>query len=374
MTLYALYLFAALNHALKTGTNVTVLLFALSLHASPVVVGILASIGSVLPTLFAVSIGRLNDRFGARLPLFAGAATVILSSMLPALWPGLPALFLTAILTGIGSTAFQVSTQNVVGLFGGPEDRARNFSWLAMGFSSGAIVGPMLAGPIIDHAGHSSALVVLAFLPLPALIVSGGGWLALPAPRAKPAGSSRSGGALDLLRDRKLRTVYLLTGLHVAAWEVFSFLVPVYGASIGLDATSIGVILGAFAAATFLVRLVGPYFASRFTALKVIRASLVIAAALFTAFPMIEQVPLLVALAFCVGMDLCITQPLAMALLHESAPPGRTGEAVGLRTAVVNLSAACMPTVYGALGTALGLLPVFWGIAAAVWVAVWAIG
>ena len=374
MTLYALYLFAALNHALKTGTNVTVLLAALSLQSSPVVVGILASIGSVLPTLLAVSIGRLNDRFGSRLPIFGGAATVIFSSLLPSLWPGLPALFLTAILTGLGSTAFAVSTQSVVGLFGGPQDRARNFSWLSMGFSAGAIVGPMLAGPIIDHAGHANAFVVLAFLPLPALVISGGGALALPAPREAPAGKAASGRMLDLLRDRRLRTVYLLTALHVSAWEVFSFLVPVYGAGIGLDATSIGVILGAFAAATFFVRIVMPYFAKRFRSLALIRASLVIAGALFLFFPMVEQVPLLVALAFCLGMDLGVTQPLAMAVLHESAPPGRTGEAVGLRTAVVNFSAMSTPTLYGALGSALGMLPVFWGIAAAVWAAVWAIG
>ena len=38
------------------------------------------------------AIGRLNDRFGARLPRFAGSALVIGSLLLPAVWPGLPAL------------------------------------------------------------------------------------------------------------------------------------------------------------------------------------------------------------------------------------------------------------------------------------------
>ena len=41
--------------------------------------------------------------------------------MLPALWPGLPALFVTTTLTGLGSMAFSVSTQNAVGLFGAIE-------------------------------------------------------------------------------------------------------------------------------------------------------------------------------------------------------------------------------------------------------------
>jgi MFS family permease len=380
LTLYALFVFAALNHALKTGSNVTLLLGALSLDASPVVVGAVTSIGSLLPTLLAVSIGRLNDRFGPRLPLFAGSVIVILSSLLPVLWPGLPALFATAILTGLGSTAFGVSIQSVVGWFGQPDDRPRNFSWLSIAFSSGAILGPMLAGSVIDLAGFASAFVVLAFLALPALVTCGAGRLVLPQPRAARGGAGSAAGAkgarraLDLLRDRQLRTVYLLTALHVSAWEVFSFLVPVYGSGIGLAATSIGFILGTFSAATFFVRLVMPYFARRFAALGLIRASLVLAGILFVFFPLTSSVPLLAALAFILGMGLGIPQPLAMAVLHESAPSGRTGEAVGLRTAVVNFSAMTTPLAYGALGSAFGMTPVFWGIAAAVWLAVWALG
>ena len=210
--------------------------------------------------------------------------------------------------------------------------------------------------------------------------------LATFAPRAAPAparasrggaGAATGGGvakrAFDLLRDRQLRTVYFLTALHVSAWEVFSFLVPVYGSGIGLAATSIGLILGTFSAATFFVRLLLPYAARRFPALRLIRASLVLAGILFVFFPLTSSVPVLAALAFILGMGLGITQPLAMAVLHESAPSGRTGEAVGLRTAVVNFSATTMPLAYGALGSAFGMAPVFWGIAAAVWAAVWAL-
>jgi hypothetical protein len=62
-----------------------------------------------------------------------------------------------------------------------------------------------------------------------------------------------------------------------------------------------------------------------------------------------------------------------MSVLHEAAPPGRTGEAVGLRTSVVNLSAATTPVIYGALGSALGMTPVFWGLAVALWIALWAL-
>lgn len=381
MTLYALLIFAALNQATKTGTNVAVLLTALSLHASPLVVGVLSALSSLLPMLFAVSIGRLNDRFGARLPMFAGASLVIVSSVLPALWPGLPTLFLTTTLTGLGAMAFAVSCQNVVGLFGNADDRTRNFAWMSISFSAGGIIGPMLSGSIIDFAGYTSTFVVLAFLPVSAMASVGSGRLRLPPPRhagatggtvkeSEPRGRRR---ALDLLRDRRMRIVYLLTALHVSAWEVFSFLVPVYGSGIGLSASSIGIILGTFASATFLVRVLMPVISGRYPALALIRASLVLAGVLFIFFPLVSSVPILAGLAFVLGLGLGITQPLAMAVLYEAAPPGRTGEAVGLRTATVHLSATTTPLIYGALGTAVGMLPVFWGIAVAVWAAVWAL-
>ncbi|MCC6472738.1 MAG: MFS transporter [Burkholderiales bacterium] len=379
MTLYALFLFAGLNHAAKSGASVAVLLAALYLQAPPVVVGTLTALSALLPMLFAVSIGRLNDRFGARLPLFAGAVLFVVSLLFPAVWPGLPALFATAALAGLGATAFAVSSQSVVGLFGRREDRNRNFSWLSIAFSSGGVVGPILAGGIIDRAGHSSAFIVLASLPVFAAVALASARLALPPPRALGAGDGAGGAsrrgrrALDLLRDPGLRTVYLLTGLHVSAWEVFSFLVPVYGAGIGLAATSIGIILGSFAAATFFVRILVPLFAGRIPALRLIWLSLVLAGGLFVLFPLSQSVLVLAVLAFFLGMNLGVTQPLAMAVLHESAPAGRAGEAVGLRTAVVNLSVATTPVMYGALGSVFGMLPVFWGLAAALWVALWAL-
>ncbi len=325
--------------------------------------------------LFAVSIGRLNDRFGARVPMLAGSVLVALSTLLPTVWPGLPALFVTATMISLGAMAFGVSAQSTVGQLSTSADRARNFSWLSMAFSSGGIVGPMLAGAIIDFAGYETAFVVLAFLPVINLVVVASDKMVLPRPNADAVVAAGEGKvakrALDLLANPRMRIIYLLTALHVSAWELISFLVPVYGAGIGLSASSIGLILGAFATATFFVRIILPIFTRRYTSLGLIRASLILAGILSVIFPLVTSVPMLVGLAFILGMGLGVTQPLAMSVLHESAPDGRAGEAVGLRTAVVNLSATTTPIIYGALGGALGMLPVFWASAVGIWVAVW---
>jgi MFS family permease len=74
---------------------------------------------------------------------------------------------------------------------------------------------------------------------------------------------------------------------------------------------------------------------------------------------------LLLALAFVLGLGLGMAQPMVMSLLYSTAPAGRVGEAVGMRTNLVNLSQTAMPVGFGALGSALGVAPMFWAMALA---------
>jgi hypothetical protein len=54
-----------------------------------------------------------------------------------------------------------------------------------------------------------------------------------------------------------------------------------------------------------------------------------------------------------------------MSLLHGRTPAGRVGEALGLRTAIMNTSHVALPLVFGAAGSVLGARVVFLLMAAA---------
>src|SRR5205823_13717386 len=81
-------------------------------------------------------------------------------------------------------------------------------------------------------------------------------------------------------------------------------------------------------------------------------------------FPLFDSVPLLMALSFVLGMGLGASQPVIMALLYEASPRGRQGEAVGIRTTMMNASQTFIPLASGAISAALGMTPVFALIAA----------
>jgi MFS family permease len=71
------------------------------------------------------------------------------------------------------------------------------------------------------------------------------------------------------------------------------------------------------------------------------------------------------------GLGLGSAQPVIMSLLYAASPPGRQGEAVGLRTSLLNGSHTLIPLASGAASTALGMAPVFWALAASLLAGAW---
>jgi predicted MFS family arabinose efflux permease len=313
--------------------------------------------------LFAVGMGRLTDRIGWRAPMLAGSVAIAAGAILPFLGQSLVSLFPACVLIGSGFMMYQVAAQNIVGYIGRPEDRPTNFSLSALGFSISGFAGPMIAGFGIDAFGHAATFAALAAFPLVPIAVLGLNRLRLPRPHALAPPRDPSHSVVDLLRHRELRPVFVASALLAAAWDMFTFAIPIYGSRIGLSASSIGVVLGSFSAATFVIRGLLPAISRRLTAWPLLTVSLATAAAAFLLFPLFERAGPLMAVSFLLGLGLGMSQPMVMSLLHNAVPPGRVGEAIGVRMSLVNMSQIAMPLLFGALGTALGMVPVFWATA-----------
>jgi MprA protease rhombosortase-interaction domain-containing protein len=359
--LAALIVLTVLTHVAFAGARVGVSLFALALGATPLEVGIIGGLFAALPMLFAVKAGQAVDRIGMRPPMLAGTFLASAGAALAFAWPALPALYFVAMLVGSGLMLVHIAVSNAAGVIGATAERARNFSYLAAGFSISGFLGPVLIGFAIDLAGHARAFLLLAAAPALAFAALASGRLPLPVvPAAPPRGERRVWSLLD---DRRLRHVLVVSVLFNAAWDVFFFITPIYGVRLGLSASTIGSLLGAFAAATFLVRLVLPALARRVREWTLVAAALLLTALVFATFPLAPQVPVLMALAFLLGIGLGMSQPMVLSLLYSAAPVGRAGEAVGLRTTLLNVIQMTIPFLSGALGTALGITPIFWTMA-----------
>jgi predicted MFS family arabinose efflux permease len=290
--------------------------------------------------------------------MLAGIAAIFLAMGIGWAFPRLETLFVVSPLAGSGFFLYHIAAGQAAAMIGRPEDRVRNFSLLALGFSTAGVIGPTASGFAIDTIGHANAMLALSVGALISTVT-----LALRksnAPRHSAANAQHEKrNVSELLRIPGFRLVFMVSGVLSVTWDLFSFVMPIHGSQLGLSATMIGIILGAFGSAVFVVRLLLPLVAHRIDEWRILIAAMLISGTALIVFPFVHGVPLLMALSFRLGVGLGGTQPFIMALLYEKAPAGRGAEVLSMRTWLINVSQTGVPLAFGALGAIVGMLPVF---------------
>lgn len=352
-----------LDHIAFNGSRISVTLYAIFLGESALTVGTLLALYALLPAVFSVAAGRWIDRIGIIKPMQIGSIGVGVGAVLPYLLPGVAILYAACVIVGLAFMLVNVAAYHAVGELSQPEDRAINFSYVALGFSTSLFIAPILAGVSIDSFGYRNTFALLAAFTVLPIVVLSLKLLPIPAPAPKPEGST-GGNVMDLLRDPQLRRLYITMAVLTVAWDVYSFAIPIQGSLTGLSASEIGLVMASFAAATFVVRLAMPFFVQRVKPWTMLIGALLTAGVSFFLLPFATTVGAMMALMFLLGLGLGSPQPMILTLLHESAPAGRAAEALGLRTTLINGSQTVMPLIFGGVGTALGMMPVFWAMSA----------
>ena len=346
------------------GVRMAAPLLSLQLGYDTVAVGILLALFAFIQLFFAIPAGRYADRHPLKRPIALSMGAAVLGAGLVAVWPVYPALCVAALLTGAANGAAVITLQRHAGrLANDPTQLKQVFSWLAIAPSIANFVGPFLAGLAIDHAGYRACFVLMAVLALLSwLMVRNTSDMPLHETRAETAGSS----SWDLLKDPRMRHLLLINWLLTSCWDVHTFVLPVLGYERGISASVIGIILGAFAVAATVVRLIMPAIAARLHEWAVITAAMAATAVLYGVYPLVQS-PL--AMGICsvlLGLSLGSVQPMVMSALHMITPPHRQGEALGLRLMSINVSSVLMPLVFGTVGAAIGVTSVFWAVGAMV--------
>jgi len=340
-----------------SASRIVLSLFALDLGARASTVGLLVSTFFVFPVLLSWPLGRASDRVGSRWLIVLGTLIGSLGMVLPAFWPMLATLFAAAAATSFAFTTYAVLLQNLVGVLSTPEQRTRNFSNASAATASTMFTGPLIAGLVIDHAGHRPAclcVTALTVIALTTLLVWGrhlpAGSSASPARHTSIANVLRRGGVLRLL----------IAGSVVQfGQDIFQFYIPIYGHGVSLSASAIGAILAAAAVAYVVVRFLLPQLVHRLGEGPLLRYTLVIAATAFVAIASTGSTLLLGVAAFVFGLGMGCGQPLTMALLYNQAEAGRSGETFGLRQTTNNVVRIVAPSLLGVVAGMLGIQAVF---------------
>ncbi len=350
--------------ACMAGTRMAAPLLALRDGHSEASVGVLLALFALTQVFLALPAGRYADRHGLRRPFGYSIIAAATGAGLAVAFPVFPVLCISALLTGGATGAASIALQRHVGRAAEtPTQLKQVFSWLAIGPAVSNFLGPFLAGLVIDHGGYRMAFWSLAMLPLVAWF-----WVRttqeLPPVVAPP--QKKKSRAWDLFSDPLFRRLLLVNWFLSSCWDVHTFVVPVLGHERGIPASVIGSILGGFAVAAALVRVVMPMLAARLREWAVIAVAMGATALVFGIYPFM-QTPL--AMGVCsvlLGISLGSVQPMVMSMLHQITPEHRHGEAVAMRIMAINASSVTMPLLFGLAGSVIGISGVFWIVGAMV--------
>jgi MFS family permease len=359
MAIYLIVLTCVLTHAGFGGAKLALPLHALELGVDAFSVGVIMALWALCPMLIALYVGRLVDRVGPLRPMLGGAIGVVAALLVPVFFSGIAPLYVLSLVVGTAFQFFFVPTQGITGALGRPEDRARNYSLLAIGFSIASFLGPLIAGFSIDYLGYQPAYLVLAACPALAVLLlwfKGG---LLPEAAVGSDGKQKKSSSFDLLRNANLRNAIVASGLISVAWDLYLFFFPIYGHSIDLSASAIGIIISMFAAAVFVIRVALPRLARVWSEFQILLFAIGFSGAALLLFPLFRDPYMLAAASFVLGLGCGVGQPMSMSLIYSLSPAGRASEGAGLRVMFNHFTHLVVPLAFGGIGTAFGFVPVF---------------
>ena len=359
MPIPVVLLIVLLNMTAFRGSKVVVTLFAIELGMPQLYIGAVIAVYSVFPMLLGLYAGKLTDRLGVRVPMIAGTLGVTIALLVPYIFASVAALFVSATLIGATWVFYNVCAQNLIGILSDAETRARNFSNYGLVMAGGSFFGPMLAGFSIDQFGHAQTYLHIALIPLVSAAILIGLRSVPPGLGKGKVSEEHAAYSANLLSNKPLRRTLITSAIILTGTDLFQFYMPIYGHAVGLSASAIGMILGTFAVAAFVVRLGMPAMVKRLGADALLVWSLFIGAAAYLVFPLFSHGVLLAIVAFMLGLGLGCSQPLSLMLIYDRAPQGRSGEALGLRLTINNFMHIAIPLLFGSIGTLFGVAPVF---------------
>ncbi len=363
-------------HATMAGMRMATPLMALKAGYSTLAVGLLLALFSLTQVFLALPAGRYADRHGLVRPVGIAVVASITGASLAFLFPYVPVLCASALLTGGAAGIVVIALQRHVGRAAADAtELKRVFSWLAIGPAISNFVGPLVAGLLIDHAGvwlggsmgdtngFRAAFLAMALLPLLTWY-----WVrtARELPPVPPQPQRSRWQALDLLQDPMMRRLLIVNWILSACWDTHTFVVPVLGVERGFSASVIGTILGAFAVAAALVRVALPLLAAHLSEWLVVTGAMLVTALAFAIYPFLHSAWPMGLCSVVLGLALGSVQPMIMSTLHQITPEHRHGEALGLRLMALNASSVAMPFLFGTAGVVMGVSLVFWCMGAAV--------
>jgi DHA1 family solute carrier family 18 vesicular amine transporter 1/2 len=314
--------------------------YLLARGASIVVVGAIFAVYALGLLLATFPAGWLTDHIGARRVLLGGLEALLLSTLLFAVAPGLPWLFVARALQGASSAFTWTSGLALLTQLSQDQDRPHLFIRVFTATSLGMLLGPPLGGFLYTWGGFRLPFMVAAGL----VLLDGAGYiLFLPGHHQVRSARPGFGIILALLRHPGVCIALLATVVGMTLLSALDpSLPPLLHRQFGLQPWAIGLCFAFFVVSFIAIQSLAARVMRRARLEALMALAMLVAALAFIALGLAQSLPLLLGAMVLLSGAMAFSLAPALELLTASGQTATQaqGIAYGAIYALYNLAVA----------------------------------
>ncbi len=345
----AVYMPSFLSTIAHNASMILLPLFALQFDNGAALAAIMLGVRGLGVMLADVPAGVLVSKFGDKWVMIAGIIILILVSLGAAFCASPLALTAVALAAGIGTGLWTIARLTYITDTVALQQRGRIIAVMAGVHRASALIGPILAGITVQAHGYPAAFVLCALFYLLTLAVL--------LRYAKDTRGSRARHPMPLIQviTRHRRTfagagtvMIILQFLRSArVW-----IIPVWGAALGLDEATIGLVFSASSLVDMLMFYPAGWMLDHLGRKVALTPALIILSAAIALLPLTASLWTYAACAVLTGLGNGFSTGIFMTLGGDFAPRQGRGEFLGVWRLVGDIGMAAGPFLIGGVAQA----------------------
>jgi len=323
-------------------------LYARSLGASYVEIGLIGASYAIIYMSLAIPLGILSDRIGRRAVIAASGSLCGVASILYLLAGSVNHLILIRAIEGIAWCSFWSSIEALTTEISGPLSAGKAMGLSTASYGAGSLIGGLLSGLIVACFGFRATFVLYLVLSTITALLA----VTIREERSskRDVKVARTLSSPPLTRDRTTLVVACaVSATYAIALGIVLTLLPVYAEGLGMETFWIGVLFATF----WLGRIISFICAGQVSdkvGRKVILAPALVGNAVASLLVALSrEIVLLSGAILIMGISIGATFPVTIALISDVVPASRRGAAMGLFEASAGLGMFIGPAVGGVI-------------------------
>jgi MFS family permease len=321
--------------------------------------GLIVAGASLLPLVSAVPIGTYVDRWGARRVALVGFLGTTLALLPMAVAPSLLWLVVAFVVGSALQNAFIIGAQALIAALGAAgRSREAAYGWWTTAMAAGQVVGPIVAGLVLDAYGAGPAFFGVAAMNATALLLMLG--LRTRGRSETVVPPFRWSAGVALLRDRTVGIAILTSSAAVWAMTIHATFLPVHLETLAMSAATIGLLLSLRSVAAVVVRPVMPQLVALLGGRERTVVYTLVALAFGLAGVVWSPSPWTIgAWMVLFGAGHGLSQPISMVMVADRVAPRERGSALGVRLMLNRFAQVLAPVAFAVVADRAGLATMF---------------